>query len=79
MAPVSSLILSSLLCLPANHFASVIMLCLRVLLHMYISVGASLVAQWQRIRLPMQETQVGSLIWEDPTHLGATKPMHHSS
>ena len=27
----------------------------------------------------MQETQVRSLIWEDPTHLGATKPVHHNS
>ena len=29
--------------------------------------GASLVAQWYRIRLPMQETGVQSLIQEDPT------------
>ena len=36
---------------------------------------ASLVAQWERIGLTMQETQVWSLIWEDPTHYGATKPM----
>ena len=28
--------------------------------------GASLVAQWSRIALPMQETQVRSLSWEDP-------------
>ena len=28
--------------------------------------GASLVAQWSRIHLPMQETQVGSLGREDP-------------
>ena len=26
----------------------------------------------------MQETQVWSLIWEDPTWRGATKPVHHS-
>ena len=36
------------------------MLCLRKQLHL-----ASLVAQWQRIRLPMQEMQVRSLGWED--------------
>ena len=26
----------------------------------------------------MQETQVGSLIWEDPTWQGATKPVPHN-
>ena len=31
-------------------------------------------AQWERIHLPMQETQVPSLIQEDPTCLGGTKP-----
>ena len=36
---------------------------------------ASLVAQWLRIHLPMQ---VWSLVWEDPTYLGATKPKHHN-
>ena len=36
--------------------------------------GASLVAQWSRIYLPMQETWAWSLIGEDPTGLGATKP-----
>ena len=30
---------------------------------------ASLVAQWERIHLPLQETWVWSLIWEDPTYL----------
>ena len=34
----------------------------------------SLVAQWLRIRLPMQGTWVWSLVWEDPTCCGATKP-----
>ena len=29
--------------------------------------GTSLVAQWLRIRLPMQRTQVRSLVQEDPT------------
>ena len=41
------------------------------------SVGASLVAQWLRIRLPMQGTQVHALFREDPTCRGATKPVHH--
>ena len=31
------------------------------------SSGASLVAQWLRILLPMQETQVQALVREDPT------------
>ena len=38
---------------------------------------ASLVAQWLRIRLPMQGTRVQALVWEDPTCHGATKPMCH--
>ena len=28
--------------------------------------------------VPMQETQVRSLVWEDPTCHRATKPMHHN-
>ena len=32
-------------------------------------------AQWLRIRLPMQGTQVQALVWEDPTCHGATKPV----
>ena len=40
--------------------------------------GTSLVAQWLRIRLPMQGTRVWSLVQEDPTCHGATKPMHHN-
>ena len=39
----------------------------------YLS-GASLVAQWLRIRLPMQGTRVRALVREDPTCRGATKP-----
>ena len=41
-------------------------------------VRASLVAQWLRIRLPMQGTQVRALVWEDPTCHGATKPVRHN-
>ena len=40
--------------------------------------GASLVAQWLRIRLPMQGTRVRALVWEDPTCRGATKPVSHN-
>ena len=39
---------------------------------------ASLVAQWLRICLPMQGTRVRALVWEDPTCLGATKPVCHN-
>ena len=39
---------------------------------------ASLVAQWSRIRLPMQGTRVRSLVWEDPTCRGATRPVSHN-
>ena len=40
--------------------------------------GASLVAQWLRIRLPMQGTRVRALVWEDPTCHGATGPVSHN-
>ena len=40
--------------------------------------GTSLVAQWLRIHLPTQATQVRSLVREDPTSLRATKPMCHN-
>ena len=41
-------------------------------------VGTSLVVQWLTIHLPMQGTWVRSLVWEDPTCCGATKPMCHN-
>ena len=40
--------------------------------------GASLVAQWLRVCLPMQGTRVRALVWEDPTCRGATRPMSHN-
>ena len=40
--------------------------------------GASLMAQWWRICLSIQETWVQSLIQEDPRCSGANKPVHHS-
>ena len=40
--------------------------------------GTSLVVQWLRIHLPMQETRVQSLVREDPTCPGGTKPMAHN-
>ena len=38
----------------------------------------SLVVQWLRIFLPMQGTGVQSLVREDPTCCGATKPVRHN-
>ena len=35
-------------------------------------------AQWVRICLLMQGTQVRALVWEDPTCRGATKPVRHN-
>ena len=40
--------------------------------------GTSLVAQWLRIRLPVQGTRVQALVQEDPTCRGATKPVCHN-
>ena len=40
--------------------------------------GASLVAQWLGICLPMQGTRVRALVWEDPTCRGATRPVSHN-
>ena len=38
----------------------------------------SLVVQWLKIHLPMQETWVQSLVQEDSTCHTAAKPTHHS-
>ena len=38
----------------------------------------SLVVQWLRIRQPMQGTQVGSLVREDPICCRASKPVRHN-
>ena len=40
--------------------------------------GSSLMVQWLRIHLPMQGTGVQSLVQEDPTCHGATKPVRHN-
>ena len=42
------------------------------------SPGASLVAQWLRVCLPMQGTRVRALVREDPTCRGAAGPVSHS-
>ena len=43
-----------------------------------INCRASLVAQWLRVRLPMQGTRVRALVWEDPTCRGTTGPVSHN-
>ena len=43
------------------------------------ALRASLMAQRLRICLPMQETRVRSLVWEDPTCCRATKPVPQPS
>ena len=43
-----------------------------------LSFGASLVAQWLRICLPIQGTRVQALVWEDPTCRGATRLVSHN-
>ena len=43
-----------------------------------LHLGASLVAQRLRIRLPMLGTRVRALVWEDPTCHRATKPLLHN-
>ena len=43
-----------------------------------LPTGASLVAQWLRICLPMQGTRVRALVWEDPTCRGVTRPVSHN-
>ena len=40
--------------------------------------GASLMAQWLRIRLPMKGSLVRALVWEDPTCRGATELVCHN-
>ena len=42
------------------------------------ALRASLMAQRLRVRLPMQETRVPSLGWEDPTYCRAAKPVGHN-
>ena len=47
-------------------------------LHVNCTFGASLVAQWLRICLPMQGTRVRALVWEEPTCRWATRPVSHN-
>ena len=47
-------------------------------LHLKSIIGASLVAQWLRIHLLMQETRVQALVREEPTCRRATKPVRHN-
>ena len=52
-----------------------------VLIMLFLNIGAggaSLVAQWLRVCLPMQGTWVRALVWEDPTCRGAAGPVSHN-
>ena len=51
---------------------------MRTELHLKEKLGTSLVAQWLRIRLPMQGTRLQLLVQEDPTCSGAIKPVRHN-
>ena len=46
--------------------------------HKIETEGASLVAQWLGVCLPVQGMQVRALVWEDPTCHGATGPVSHN-
>ena len=63
--------------LVAGQGGTQLYLCYLNLVQEYIC-GTSLVAQWLRIRLPMQGTRVRALAREDPTCCGATKPVGHN-
>ena len=74
----------------ANHISDVELICKVYIKNSHNSIakkknlikneqrGASLVAQWLRICLPMQGTWVRALVWEDPTCRGATRPVSHN-
>ena len=49
-----------------------------LLSHKKNKIETSLVAQWLRIYLSRQGTRVRSLVWEDPTCRGASKPVCHN-
>ena len=48
-------------------------------LHENTDSRTSLMIQWLRIYLPMPGTQIQSLVQEDPTCCGATKPVLHNT
>ena len=58
--------------------SGIIQRCLLITSIQHSTGGASLVAQWLRIRLPMQGTWLRALVREDPTCRGATKPVCHN-
>ena len=68
---------SSSLPLPLLPLSTPTLVCLFLKTHANKNLRGwtSLVVQWLRICLPMQGPQVWSLVWEDPTCCGATKPV----
>ena len=78
--PIKMVYKPQILIAPLSHiFLWNSQLYIRRYMHKNLSfLGASLVARWLRIRLPMQGTRVWALVWEDPTCCGATKPVRHN-
>ena len=52
--------------------------CIEAIVALKHCTWTCLVVQWLRICLPRQGTRVRSLVQEDPTCRGATKPTHHN-
>ena len=71
----SCLLSIPLLCLPATALDFSVVCFKAFICFKITSKGTSLVVQWLRICLPMQGTQVRSLVRGDSTCRGATKPM----
>ena len=42
------------------------------------SEGSHRTSQWMKVHVPVQGTWVQSIVWEDPTCLGATKRVHQA-
>ena len=63
------------LCLEKTFLSQTVLLYAKIKDH---PARTSLVAQWLRIRLPMQGTRVQALVREGPTCHGGTKPVRHS-
>ena len=61
-----------------THTHPHILFSITLVVYKNVHLGASLVAQWLRICLLMQGTQVRALVWEDPTCHGAAGPVSHN-
>ena len=66
---------------PVNHIEINLLPCLshsKVSSLIRYDTGASLVAQWLGVCLPVRGTRVRALVWEDPTCRGAAGPVGHN-